>query len=715
MKSLIALLLLAVSGTVWAEVPTKVDPLLRLRAGDFAVDPVMAPHTGLKAAANGTTLVDVLIRTTDPVELGTILDQWGGGIRTVAGAIVTANVPLDLIDDVAALDIVSYIEAAKPMAAKLNASRAVVNIDDVQAGTGLPQAYTGSGVIVGIVDSGIDCKHADFQNSSGSSRILAYWDQSKSGSGVAEIKNSSGKEYTGTDITNGTCASSPETDSGGHGTHVAGIATGRNGTYTGVATEATIVVVLNGSTDASSAGNLSTQVVDAVNYIFRKAQAQSPKKPAVVNLSLGTSLGAHDDTSLLEQGLNALLLANGSDKQGRAIVNAAGNENFSSADSGAATFGGIHATVDVGSGAKAFDFQIRDSSKALVTFGGVTVDIWLTSTSRCAIQIDAYPKASKTSLLINMDAVEKGGSTASSANTDNRLKIALDFSDSSNANNGKQHAVATITKVTGSTVDGADYSFDLIFSGTCSGDAWLYPDQTSIVDFRKVSALPVATNSRGYSYVDGDSNRTMTIPGTASKVITVGSFMARGTWTDVNGSTHNQTSTSEGTGGTASNISLFSSLGPTADARVKPDLAAPGEPIISTTASTVSVATTIKGDNTHHKMEGTSMAAPHVTGTVALMLQRNGCLTHSQIKTALKDSASKDGFTTTSVPNNTWGAGKLDALAAVQAVAVASCTPNNTTEDGAADSFGASTKSTTTSSDGGGGCSLIKSYATESD
>lgn len=697
--------LLFLSAGAPTDPPTKLDPLLNMVASAPPEEPSVGKAFGLKAAVDGTVLADVLIKASDPTVVAEQIAAWGGTIRTSAGQILTANVPTAYLRELAALDVVTYVEAAKTVIPKLNASRAVVNIDDVQAGTGLDRAYSGSGVIVGIVDSGIDCQHADFQDGSGNTRILAYWDQSASGSGVAEITNSSGKEYTGTAISGGTCTKSSDTDTRGHGTHVAGIAAGNHSTFKGTANGASLVIVLNGASDADSGGSLSTQVVDAVNYIFRKAQAQSTKRPAVVNLSLGTSLGAHDDTSLFEQGLNSLLQASGSDKQGRAIVNAAGNENFSSADSEAASFGGIHATIDQSGAttAKAFDFKIRNSSTVLTTFSGGIVDIWLTGASDCSVQVDAYSSTSKTTPLIDMGAVSKGSSSAGSANSDGKLEIALDFTDSKNANNSKQHAVVRITRKSGATVDATQYSFDLLFVGGCTGDAWLYPDLTSAIAFRKVTALPSSTNSRGYSYVDGDSSRTITIPGTASKVITVGSFMGRGTWTDINGTTHDQTGTSEGTGGTVSNISLFSSLGPTADGRIKPDITAPGEPIISTTASNVSVASSIKGDSTHHKMEGTSQSTPHVTGTVALMLERNGCLTPTQIKDALKNNATSDGFTGSSLPSNTWGAGKLDALKVMQGVTAASCTPNNTSEDGAADSYGATTSSTSTD---GGGCAL---------
>ncbi|MBI2346965.1 MAG: S8 family serine peptidase [Deltaproteobacteria bacterium] len=702
-RLLLSLLFLLTTGSAGAQAPTKLDPLLNL-AAEAPVDAVaMGKAVGVKAALDGTPIADALIKATDPAELTKIIEQWGGRVRTVAGAILTADLPVAYLRDLAALDLVVYIEAAKPMRAKLDASRAVVNIDDVQNGTGLSQAYKGSGVIVGVVDSGIDCQHADFKDASGSTRILAYWDQVLSGSGVAEISGSSGKEYTSAALSDGTCANSPDDkDQGAHGTHVAGILASKHGTYTGVAPEAQIVAVRYGSQDADSGGSLSTTIVDAVNYIFRKAQSKSPKMPVVANLSIGTSIGAHDDTSLFEQGLNALLKSGSDEKQGRAIVGAAGNENFRSSDSEAASFGGIHATIDQTGASKAFDFFLR-SNGALPAL----VDIWLTATSSCSIQLDAYPKSSKTTPVIDMTAVEKDGSTGSNSNTDTKLQLSLDFTDSNNANNGKQHAVARISQVDGSSVTATQYSFDLIFLGTCSGDAWLYPDQTSLLSFRKASALPVSSNTRGYTYVDGDSNKTMTIPATASGVIAVGSFVGRCAWTDVNGTSHNQCSVSEGFGGTLGGISTFSSLGPTADGRIKPDITAPGEPIISTLASNYDPGSSSKGDPTHQKLAGTSQAAPHVAGTVALMLQRNGCLKPTDIKNFLKNNAASDSNTGSGLPNNTWGAGKLDALKATAAVTAASCAPDNPSDEGAGSSY----VTTTSTTDGGGGCSLIRPAA----
>lgn len=700
--------------------PTRLDPALRMALRDqVAVGrAALARQFAIKAAplVAGGLLVDVFVLTTDPEEARKIIEQWDGAVRTQAGNIFTAALPLAYVEELAQLDIIEYVEAAQPVRAKLNQSGPLVNADDVidnsssAQSAGLTKAYTGSGVLVGVVDSGIDCTHADFFDGSSATRLLGYWDQTTGTSGVAEITATSGTEYTGSALaTGGTCVSATDGSSVGHGTHVAGIAASDDSTYRGMAPGSKIVAVKHNAQDAESGGTFATAVVDAVNYIFRKAQANS--LPAVVNLSLGTSLGAHDGTSLFEKSLDGLLEQDGADKQGRAIVNAAGNENFSTADSEASTFGGIHATISQSSTTKAFDFLVRSSSTVFGTFGSAKVDIWLTAASDCTIQVDAYSKDSKaeSELKIDMSAVTKGNSTAASSNTDGKFQIALDFSDSSNANNSKQHALVTISRVSGTAASAATYSFDLIFTGSCEGDAWLYPDLTAAVAFRKSTALPSTTNPKsGYAYVSGDSSKTMTIPGTGKKVITVGSIMGAGTWTDLNGTSHSQTSTTEGRGGTVGAISLFSSLGPTGDARTKPDLVAPGEPIISTLATTVTATDANKGNSTHHKLEGSSMAAPHVTGTVALMLQRNGCLTPTEIKSKLTGNVTTDSNTGTgsNVPNNTYGSGKLDTLKAVAAVTEATCTPNNTSENGTGTKTTTTTTTTTTSSSSSG-CSLI--------
>lgn len=667
----LAVTIILMGTTAFAE--GKIDPLLMIMADnpDVALSKM---NVFVAKSPEDIIMVDAIVKATEGQsnEAKTLIEKLGGTVRTVIGDIMTASIPLDVIVILDDSNLIEEVEAAKPISSKMNYARTSSGVNQVQEGTcsgcsistSINAGYTGTNVIVGVVDSGIDCQNTDFKNSTGSTRIVAYWDQSTSGSGVSEISGSTGKEYTGTALTDGSCNSSPDTS--GHGTHVTGIAAGSNATYTGVASNASIISVKSSSTDAqSSAGTFSTSVIDGVNYIFKKADTLN--KAAVVNLSLGTSLGAHDGTSLLEQGLDALLVSGSAEKKGRAIVNAAGNENFMTSESASTTYGGIHATVNVAAGApKGYEIAVRDSS-TVVNSGGLIVDIWLDSGTTCQVGIDAYSAATG-ALATSTGWVTYGDATKTV--DDGSVSISLNYSETVSST-GKKHGSATINRASSSVNANilANYYFYLAFTGACTGNAWLYPDQTDYADFTKQQQTTPAPTS--YTYVIGDSNLTITIPGTASKVITAASYIDRATWVGGSNTTYNQTAavgTSCGSmGGTEFNISLFSSLGPTANSSdlQKPDIASPGEPIISTLSSGISSApdACTKPDSTHYKMQGTSMAAPHVTGAVALMFQKNNCLTPSDAKSYIRASATADSSTGSSLPNYTWGYGKLNAAA----------------------------------------------------
>ncbi len=162
---------------------------------------------------------------------------------------------------------------------------------------------------------------------------------------------------------------------------------------------------------------------------------------------------------------------------------------------------------------------------------------------------------------------------------------------------------------------------------------------------------------------------TVTEPANANHVIAVGSF--------------NTKHFPSGLPDTTEGISTFSSLGPTRDGRTKPDVTAPGFVIYSARSLEAPVANYTYGvvDNNYAILAGTSMATPHVTGVAALVWQSNPALTAAQMRARLTHTANSpsDG---SAAPNNTWGYGKLDALAAV-ADSVAAITAPATAAPGA--------------------------------
>jgi Subtilase family len=153
-----------------------------------------------------------------------------------------------------------------------------------------------------------------------------------------------------------------------------------------------------------------------------------------------------------------------------------------------------------------------------------------------------------------------------------------------------------------------------------------------------------------FSSASANDACTISIPGTARQVITVGSYVTR-----------------PGGGFTqpalAGQISLFSSQGPTRYGLQKPELVAPGERIISTRSA--NSGRLPEPDQLHTGMSGTSMAAPHVTGAAALILSVRPNLTCQQVKQILVKMARRDGAAS-QASDNVWGGGKLDVLAAVE-------------------------------------------------
>lgn len=218
-------------------------------------------------------------------KLNIIVNQKKGKIRT-------AFFPLDALEDISEDDKIKRIIPAHYLQMKMDVAPGKVNLPQFINNANL----SGNGVIIGIVDSGIDPNHSSFNG-----RILKIWDQELSGPGVDE-------GHYGLELTGNTLTASRDTI--GHGTHVAGMAGGVHPQFGGVAPESEFLIV---KTDFQNA-----HIADGVRYIFRVASDLG--KPAVVNLSLGGHFDAHDGTDPLSQIIDSEV------GPGRIVCCAAGNE-----------------------------------------------------------------------------------------------------------------------------------------------------------------------------------------------------------------------------------------------------------------------------------------------------------------------------------------------------------------------------------------------------
>ena len=224
---------------------------------------------------------------------------------------------------------VEYIELPKTLTYMLEKSLISSCVSSAQDRFGL----TGKGVIVGIIDSGIDYNHPDFKNPDGTTRILYIWDQTTAANPPGTNPPAgfaAGVEYTA-DMLNAALKDRfpnniiPRLDTVGHGTAVASVAAGNGrasgGRNKGVAYEASIIAVRLGTRGSESFAR-TTEIMRAYKYILDKATALN--MPVSINLSYGTNDGSHDGNSLFETYIDSMAT-----RWKSVLCVATGNEGFS--------------------------------------------------------------------------------------------------------------------------------------------------------------------------------------------------------------------------------------------------------------------------------------------------------------------------------------------------------------------------------------------------
>jgi gliding motility-associated-like protein len=584
---------------------------------------------------NKNEVVSMLIQG-DVAQIKTLVEGAGGHFKYATGNIASVNISINQLSQIISNPSIKRVEAFPPKIKPLSDSVLCNNnVLPVHYGQEpLTQGYDGTGVIIGFIDFGIDFTHPDFLDTAGNSRILWLWDQSKAFVTSPDIAiYGYGQEWSNIDIDNGLCTHNPSA-AFGHGTHVAGVAAGNGlatGGYLGTAPAADIIAVY-----------ATNSVLDAVSYIYSKAQAAG--KPCVINASVGSDFGPHDGKDLESMAIDSLINAN----PGQAFVAAAGNRGNAGAIHLAYTVSPTDTNFTLFSpvGGNVYMLIVADSNSLKNINFSIGADMMAPSHSFRGnipfVNVSSMPLQT----VVNTNLMNGG----------NRIGIVQSYLDTAYGDYMLQYYIIP---------DSMPYYWRLMATGTGSFDLWNYDNSSNYYPIIN-SGLPSAAtmpDSMYYKFPDTDKS----IEGgfqCLNSVITVANYINRRSYTDCNGNPYLDLAQVPG------QLSTSSSIGPTRDGRIKPDIASPGD--ITMAALEASTKTAMIGASkqydmaqgcSHSRSTGTSNSCPGVAGIAALYLQKNPTATAAQVRQAIIDAAVQDQFTGGSLPNKYWGYGKADAMA----------------------------------------------------
>ena len=576
-----------------------------------------------------------------------VLRQYGCKELARVGDISIAAIPLSKLGALSCGRQVKRIETGRRCSIQMDTTRLVVNAEKVYTGEGLSQSYTGRGVVVGVQDIGFDLTHPNFYSADMRQyRIKALWGQLSRDTIGSTLYV--GRDYVGREaLLKLKHPIDGETQT--HGTHTAGIAAGSgaegNGAvspYRGMACDADLVLVDNAADNASLIDPRDyykfTYATDALGFKYIFDYAERMHQPCVINFSEGSSQDFHGYDQLYYELLAKLI------GPGRIIVSSAGNDGARNSY--------IHKNIGkeragafiMGNGKR---FSCTVKSKQTFTF---RVSVYDNISSPQIVDISTVNVCNAQDSLLT-DSLLVGGKkykwrVLAYPNSYDTSETAYDFQLSSPSKLGDSPQVSL-------QVMGRDADIELY---RMSG--YMFPH----------SLDPVLDA--------GDCRYTIFSPSSSPDVICVGSTSYRTQFVNYLGEKKVYDSGQKGI------RSAFSAMGPTLDGRIKPDVMAPGQNIISSYSTFFinnpkNVNASVKSDVRHFKYNdrtyawnanaGTSMSAPVVTGAIALWLQADPTLTPADCLEIFAKTCSHYD-TSLSYPNNLYGYGQIDVAAGLREV-----------------------------------------------
>lgn len=494
------------------------------------------------------------------------------------------------IEKLASLEEVIYIEKPKRLFFEVADGRRVSCIDAVQT----PRfRLTGKGVLIGVIDSGIEYANADFRQEDGATRIRFLWDQTVEGTPPEGYRI--GSEFSAEQINEALQQPNrtmrlqkvPSVDISGHGTAVAGVAAGngRNsgGRYRGTAPDAELIIVKLGNPGGVGFPR-TAELMQAVDYIVQKAEML--QMPVSVNISFGNTYGAHNGTSLPERFLDAAA------QIGRTLISVGtGNEGAEAGHTSGFVREGEETSVPLG-------VQERQ--------GAFSLQIWTDYTDVIGVTIKT-PSGERVGPIREVMGTQRF--------LTGKTEILLYY--------GEPSPYSGLNEIFLEFLPVDDY----VNSG--EWNIILVPEQ--IVTGRFEMWLPASyTLNEGTAFFYPTEELTLTIPSTASRVLTVAAYDAD-----------------------TMSYANFSGRGRKSQNNQKPDLAAPGVNVVS-----------VQGEEGYASFTGTSFAAPFASGGAALLMEwgiteKNDLFLYGEKAKAFLRRGARELPGYDSWPNNQLGYGAL--------------------------------------------------------
>lgn len=588
----------------------------------------MTPMGKMVKMQNGRQMIDCYVHFKDAIDEN-VLAMYNAELHVKFDElnIATAAVPVDALEALSQNENVALVEVAQSADLQLDWARKISMVDPVINGDApFSQSYLGRGVLLGVVDNELQYAHPAFWNAEHTKyRIKKVWNQTKSGGRLPDGFSYGSEFIDSVEIINAKYDITNKDAESGHATHVMGIAAGADHTlnYYGIAQEADIVFV-------SCPGTSMTNIPEGIRYIFQ--QATDMNKPCVVNVSMGGTLGPHDGTSTESRLIDAMI------GPGRLVCGSAGNAGVSrihwskmyNPEEDDTLGGTMYAPLDVDG----------------FLYNYCPIDIWGDVNQSYDARIVVFHKGNH-EYLYQSPWYNATPVTQQTYNINVRQSISStdDFvvsgtvAASKNDNNQRGNISATINITS--------------LPSRCSMGVEIRSRESGVVNIYTTETYGSFTgnNQKEYGFTDGDNQITVCEPsGVSQKIISVGAYTSYRRYF-----------------GTFGAKADFSSVGPTADGRIKPDIAAPGQTLMSAfpdydaLKDERNAETTVDGKTYYYSyMQGTSMSSPYAAGVVATWLEANPNLDYEGIIDVFQHSSTVDSFTG-EVPNNSWGYGKIDA------------------------------------------------------